>query len=322
MKSIYLNVIPSDFFFSVCIETDNRGKTIYRALESLSNQTFKNFECILVDNCSTDSTIHEVQKFVKSDIYLSNPFSIQVYQNEFKINELENWNTPLQFSKGKYIAVLEGDDTFDNCNHLENANKILSEKANIGVYATGSQRGLRSWSGWKSAEDFFRFNYQIKNVSPPSETIFIRNNKDGFPFKYNSSYHVYAPELELYLEIANAGFDAYHTATQDIFREAGSGKTGYQWKFFQDKFYIIDKYKNHKWVDNKLHQSALNFQIFQLCKRYIIGKSNGMINNEDLLDKFSELPIAKSLKINAQIMLVKMIANLKIYNLLQIIKKK
>lgn len=43
-------------YFTVCIPTYNRGYILYRALESLENQTFSDFEVIVVDDGSTDDT--------------------------------------------------------------------------------------------------------------------------------------------------------------------------------------------------------------------------------------------------------------------------
>ena len=52
-------------YFTVCIPAYNRAYILDRCLESLINQTFKDFEVILVDDGSTDSTEDLVQAYQK-----------------------------------------------------------------------------------------------------------------------------------------------------------------------------------------------------------------------------------------------------------------
>lgn len=53
---------------SICIPVFNGGKTIRKTINSVINQTYKNLEIIIVDNCSTDSTVEIVQEFKDSRI--------------------------------------------------------------------------------------------------------------------------------------------------------------------------------------------------------------------------------------------------------------
>jgi glycosyltransferase involved in cell wall biosynthesis len=182
-------------FFSVCMETYNRGKTIYRALESVSNQLFKDFECILIDDCSTDETLEEVKRFIASPAYATAPFPFKVSQNEYRLGGILNWNEPLKQATGKYIAVLEGDDSFHK-DHLQKAANVLQDVPNIGIYATGNQRATRPLKGRIAALTYFNYTYQLINVSPPSETIFIRLRKNGQPFMYDGLSFTYAPEIQ------------------------------------------------------------------------------------------------------------------------------
>ncbi len=257
-------------FFSVCIETHNRGKTIFRALESLLNQGITDFECIVVDDCSTDETIAEIKKFIASNIFLKAPFALNVFQNQTHLGGVKNWNTPLNHANGKYIAVLEGDDFFQ-LNHLQKTYNVLSETPNVGIYATGSQRASRPIKGFIESKKYFQYTYQIINVSPPSETIFIRLNKNGIPYQYNVIDNIYAPELQLYLAISGDGWDAYHAATADIYREPSSSFTNLTWKYFEDKFNIIEKYSKNNYVDLAQIKSSFKRQYILAVRRYLVS---------------------------------------------------
>lgn len=53
---------------SVVLRTFNEEKTLFKVLSSLQKQTFQNFELIIVDNCSTDSTLKILSEFFFSRI--------------------------------------------------------------------------------------------------------------------------------------------------------------------------------------------------------------------------------------------------------------
>ncbi|HEY0031083.1 MAG TPA: glycosyltransferase family 2 protein [Bacteroidia bacterium] len=257
-------------FFSVCIETHNRGGTIYRALESLLQQGIDNFECVLVDDCSNDETLNEVKRFIASSSYSAHPFLLKVYQNENHLGGVLNWNSPLEFATGKYIAVLEGDDYFQ-AEHLKKAQALLFKMPNVGIYATGSQRALRPLKGLIPAKEYFQYTYQIINVSPPSETIFIRLDKSGVPWKYDVTNNSYAPELQLLLAISSDGWDAFHTTGADVYREPSTSNTNMSWKYFDDKFKIIKKYKNHSYISDGEFRQSFKRQFVLSVRRYLVS---------------------------------------------------
>ena len=88
--------------FSVVIPTYNRAELLPRSIESVLGQTFNDFELIVVDDGSTDSTKEVVKSYEDNRI---------VY-----IKHSENWNgsaarnTGIKNSQGKYIAFLDSDD--------------------------------------------------------------------------------------------------------------------------------------------------------------------------------------------------------------------
>ena len=61
---------------SIIIATYNSGKTLRRALDSVLNQSYQDWECIVVDGASKDNTIGIVKEYVKKDSrfrYISEP---------------------------------------------------------------------------------------------------------------------------------------------------------------------------------------------------------------------------------------------------------
>ena len=89
---------------SVIIPTYNRADLLPRTIESVLNQTFRNFELIVVDDGSTDNTREVVKKFEEKDL------RVKYIWQENSGGPARPMNVGLKISQGEYIAFLEDDD--------------------------------------------------------------------------------------------------------------------------------------------------------------------------------------------------------------------
>lgn len=229
-------------FFSVCIPSTDREKTIYRALKSVADQTFRDFELIIVDCSSYDDTLSEIERFFASDDYKNHTFQYKFEKRELRPNSTEDWNEPLKIARGKYIAMLEGDDYWLK-DHLMNAFLAISTNPNIGIYGASNTYWKRSFHGKLSNNKAKEYCYVMKGgVVPPSESIFVRCNHARQPFLYNSNDYKYSPEIALYVDITQDGFDLYYSQKQDVFREPSTNPDKMKtWYYFADLFTMIKK---------------------------------------------------------------------------------
>jgi len=92
---------------SVIIATYNYGKYITDCLESLRNQSFKNFETIIVDDGSTDNTADIVKEFADDRIR----YFFQVNQGQATAK-----NIGIKVSLGEFLCFLDSDDYIDEKN--------------------------------------------------------------------------------------------------------------------------------------------------------------------------------------------------------------
>ncbi|MFW9947781.1 MAG: glycosyltransferase family 2 protein [Candidatus Odinarchaeota archaeon] len=259
----------SNPFFSVCMPVYNSGDLIIGAFKSLENQKFTDFEVICIDNNSTDGTFERVKKLLEN----SN-FNYLLKKNDENIGMVRNWNKTLKEAKGKYVAFLHHDDAYTP-DHLEKAYQILSKYEDIGIYAVGNQFSPRKVTGIMEPDFYFKYLYSMKDISPPSETIFIReyNNKQYY---YNDSAKY--SEVEVYFQIADDGLKAYHSKARTVLRYSHESKENvtknvyYTWVFFADKFRIIEHYKNHRYIDKKTYTKTLKMQIDSAIKRYYYAR--------------------------------------------------
>ena len=86
---------------SVIIPTCNRGEKVCRAVSSVLDQTYTAFELIVIDDASTDDTIHKLKEFGNR---------IQVIRHMENKGVSAARNSGIKKSKGKYIALLDSDD--------------------------------------------------------------------------------------------------------------------------------------------------------------------------------------------------------------------
>lgn len=90
-------------FFSVVIPTYNRAAFIKATLQSVLNQTYPNFEIIVVDNCSTDNTDQVLDSFIRAG-------QINFIKHEQNFERARSRNTGMKAARGDFLTLLDSDD--------------------------------------------------------------------------------------------------------------------------------------------------------------------------------------------------------------------
>ena len=109
--------------FSVIIPCYNRVESIKETLSSLIEQTYKNFEVIVVDDCSECDIKSELSSLIKK--FISKKISIRIIRNSKNSGPSFSRNIGWNLAKGEYIAFLDSDDIWAS-NKLELCNAFLS----------------------------------------------------------------------------------------------------------------------------------------------------------------------------------------------------
>ncbi len=89
---------------SVVMPVYNRTDTVRKAIDSILNQTFTDFEFIIVDDGSTDGTLEIL------DYYAQKDSRIRVLKNQYNRGISYSRNKGNDAARGKYIAVMDSDD--------------------------------------------------------------------------------------------------------------------------------------------------------------------------------------------------------------------
>lgn len=107
---------------SIIIPCYNAEKTIYRTLNSLLSQTFRNFEVIIINDGSKDNSEKKIAEYIKK--YTS--MKIRYFYQENRGVSVAR-NEGLKKANGKYITFLDADDLY-HPRFLEILHKLLIEK--------------------------------------------------------------------------------------------------------------------------------------------------------------------------------------------------
>jgi teichuronic acid biosynthesis glycosyltransferase TuaG len=89
---------------SIITPSFNSEKFISETIQSVQNQTHKNWEMIIVDDCSKDKTVQIIESFIKKDP------RIQLHRLDKNSGAGIARNSAIQAAKGDYIAFLDADD--------------------------------------------------------------------------------------------------------------------------------------------------------------------------------------------------------------------
>jgi glycosyltransferase involved in cell wall biosynthesis len=123
---------------SVVTPVYNGEKYIGECIESVLNQTYKNWEYIILNNCSTDHTLEIAENYQKTDK------RIKVYSNTKFLPIMQNWNEALRkVSKGsRYCKVVHADDwIFPQC--IEQLVNVAERHSSVGIVGSYGLKGNR-----------------------------------------------------------------------------------------------------------------------------------------------------------------------------------
>lgn len=124
---------------SVCIPVYNCREHIAQAVDSVLQQTFRDFELIIVDNCSDDGTFELLRAYTDP--------RIRLMRNAANIGACGNWNRLLSEFSGRYLKILCADDVlYSDC--LERQLTVL-ESADAAVMMVASSRDIIDERGRK-----------------------------------------------------------------------------------------------------------------------------------------------------------------------------
>ncbi|MCR4828078.1 MAG: glycosyltransferase [Bacteroidales bacterium] len=113
---------------SVPVITYNSSKTIVETLDSIYNQTYKNIELIISDDCSTDNTIDICQKWISA--HNKRFYSTKIIKSPINTGVSANCNRAEDACNGEWEKMIAGDDIlFPKC--IETFLKYVGDRTDL-----------------------------------------------------------------------------------------------------------------------------------------------------------------------------------------------
>lgn len=297
---------------SVIVPNYNHANYLRQRIDSILNQTFQDFELILLDDCSTDNSVEILNEYAK------HPKVTQLVCNETNSGStFRQWNKGLALAQGEYIWIAESDD-FANLDFLEvllskitksqdvtlaycASNLVDKEGVLLGntyFYTTTlhENRWLTDFENEGKAE-CYKYLF-CQNTIPNASAVLFSKNKYLQTSGGDSSFRL-CGDWKLWFEmLMQEGNILYVAATLNSFRQLESAQKKYNTLFKTEAIKVMLFVSSYSLIKNtKAHRVAVFKRIYGWC----FLKGGGALKVDSKFEvTISNLKLFLSLPINIQ----------------------
>lgn len=186
---------------SIITPVYNASRFLNKTAESVFDQTYTNWEWILVDDCSTDGSWSILKSLEKKDS------RIRVFKNEENLKSGKTRNFAIKNAKGRFIAFLDSDDLW----HKEKLSIQIPFMLNNQYYFSHTSYGYISENGEKIKSTFHvRKEVDYYNLLKRTEISCLTAIYDAESIgKFYMSEHARKQDYALWLSILKSGVNSY-----------------------------------------------------------------------------------------------------------------
>jgi len=193
--------------FSIIIPVYNASGFIKDTLDSVKNQTYKNYEVLVTNDGSTDNTEKVLEEYRSF-----NP-EFPLYLNTQKNSGVSSArNNSVSRAKGNYVAFLDQDDLWFP-EKLEKVAEVLSSNPDIDVLYHEALI-----VGWRKGNDYFKYGalkepfyldllFNGNKISVSTATVKLEKLKKAGGF---SKVYIYSEDYDLWIRLAKEGANFYY----------------------------------------------------------------------------------------------------------------
>ena len=177
--------------FSIITPQYNSFELMENYFASMEKQTFKDFEIVIVDDCSTDNSYQKLQEYIEKS-----PLDIHLYKSEKNSGPGNARNIGLDHAKGQWVSFVDNDDWVVE-DFLEKISNVIENKgANCVIY------DYYTWLDGKTniARSMYDSKGGHKTISEC--LISVRNHTIGKVYKRELCKNVRYPNLRRYEDVA------------------------------------------------------------------------------------------------------------------------
>jgi glycosyltransferase involved in cell wall biosynthesis len=178
---------------SVLMPVYNGDKYLREAIESILNQTFTDFEFLIINDGSTDDTENIILSYTDA--------RIRYIKNEENLKLIATLNKGLDLAQGKYIARMDADD-ISICNRLEVQFNFMESNPQIGLLGTNIldfQNSIENYREirYKTKHDEIKFKLFFDTHFPHPSAFIRKNILNEKKLRFNPD-SIHAEDFELW----------------------------------------------------------------------------------------------------------------------------
>lgn len=307
--------------FTVIIPSYNHDNFLKKRIESVLDQTYANFEVIILDDASTDNS----RKIIEQ--YRHHPkVSLIVYNEQNSGSPFKQWKKGIELAKGEWIWIAESDD-YAELNFLETAVNEIKNKSTLNLYFCDSR--IMDENNNELNESFSMKKNKLFNTSKWSNSfiangkteinehlkfICINNNISSAIFRKKSAQYFlnelaqyrYHGDWFFYIKICEENDYLYNNQLHNHFRHhrgslLSSGLNGVIAR--REKFIILSYIYSLPYVQNK--EKVLNFFTLYYLSFGIL--EIGFSNSFKIIRTYFNINSSLALKVIAKLFWIKIL---------------
>lgn len=198
---------------SVLMPAYNAEKYIIEAIESILKQSFTDFELIIINDCSQDSTSQLLTNYALKDS------RIVIINNDRNLGVSDSLNKGLEIAQGKYIARMDADDIADKKRfevqvaYMDaHPDTVLCGSSIEFINESGKALGYRNYP---TGNDVLKKQLPISNPFAHPTVLINRSLLNNFKLKYSKDYPR-CEDYHLWFQIAQ--FGKFHNCSEPLLK--------------------------------------------------------------------------------------------------------
>ena len=249
--------------FSIVIPVFNKEKYIKETILSVLNQTYDNYEIIIINDASTDNSLKIIEEVISDKAVIIN--------NKNNLGLSASRNIGFEASSEKYVAFLDGDDVWDK-NFLKEINELIinfPKESVFGTYYKENYNGKILYPKINVKEKLLGTKFVIKNffeanlrrlIITQSCLVFKKNIFDTVGL-YDLEI-TFAEDIDFYIRCFQNfnlaySYQTYHTQRKMVHKSISNSKTD------NLNYPLLDNYLG---VSDELNR-FINFYNYCFCRR-------------------------------------------------------
>ncbi|MDA7562993.1 glycosyltransferase [Gammaproteobacteria bacterium] len=273
---------------TVMVPCFNQAGVIEGALASIFKQSYKNFEVIISDDCSTDNTNEIVLKFI--ELNKLNHQRIKYFKNKTNLGYLKNYHCTLfTRAKGEWAINLDGDDFFIDRNFFQNAVNKIQKNPSANLVCANYKEFYPEKNLWipikntlpeiMTSSQFLGFYGQGKVLWNHNALMYKTSVAKKIGFYWDSQQ--YKNDWESFLKLSTTGHIIFYDEFVSAWVQHSANLTGgTALNKFQDNFFLIQElntFITSKDISSKIRKKLL----FYLVKINVEGPATLILRKKE-----------------------------------------